>query len=120
MSKRSAAVRIELNCAACGNNHFSLDQEMDDDAHVRCRDCGHYIGTLAQLKERVAAEVMKRSGMSAPSEGALSEQHRAGFAVGASFCLVRNRSSQRFSSSPLRARCSRPSGWTNVRFGWKA
>jgi DNA-directed RNA polymerase subunit RPC12/RpoP len=39
--KRMVAMRIELNCAACGNNHFSLDREMDDDAHVRCRDCGH-------------------------------------------------------------------------------
>jgi DNA-directed RNA polymerase subunit RPC12/RpoP len=64
-SKRIATVRIELNCAACGNNHFSLDQEMDDHAHVRCRDCGHYIGTLAQLKERVAEEVIKRSAISA-------------------------------------------------------
>ena len=54
-------MRIELNCAACGNNHFSLDQEMADSTRVRCRDCGHQIGTLAQLKEMVAAEVVRSS-----------------------------------------------------------
>jgi DNA-directed RNA polymerase subunit RPC12/RpoP len=74
--KRMVTMRIELNCAACGNNHFSLDREMDDRAHVRCRDCGHYIGTLAELKERVAAEVLKHSSMPefVSGERALNEE----------------------------------------------
>ena len=54
-------MRIELNCAVCGDNRFSLIQARHDNAVVSCSECGHIIGTMAQLKERVAAEVIKRS-----------------------------------------------------------
>jgi DNA-directed RNA polymerase subunit RPC12/RpoP len=54
-------MRIELKCAQCGENHFSLEGHIADDAQVRCAICGHDIGTMAQLKERVAAEVLRRS-----------------------------------------------------------
>lgn len=52
-------MRIELNCAICGQNHFTIIKGMDDDAVVTCSDCGHQIGTMGDLKQRVAAEVMK-------------------------------------------------------------
>ena len=48
-------------CRECGSNRFGLDPDLDDEAHVECQDCGHKIGTLAELKERVAAEVLSRS-----------------------------------------------------------
>ena len=54
-------MRIELNCAACGQNRFSITRGMKDDALVTCADCGHEIGTMGDLKARVAAEVMKRA-----------------------------------------------------------
>jgi DNA-directed RNA polymerase subunit RPC12/RpoP len=54
-------MRIELNCAVCGNNHFALDGEIADDVHIECADCGHKIGTMGELKQRIAAEVVKRS-----------------------------------------------------------
>jgi DNA-directed RNA polymerase subunit RPC12/RpoP len=54
-------MRIELNCAACGNNHFALDGEIADDVHIACADCGHRIGTMGELKQRIADEVLKRS-----------------------------------------------------------
>ena len=55
-------MRIDLSCVQCGKNRFNLEEGLADDAHVRCAECGHQIGTLAELKERVAAEVLKRSG----------------------------------------------------------
>lgn len=58
-------MRIDLNCAECGSNRFSLDKGNDDDANIRCEDCGRKIGTLAELKAKIAEEVMKRS--SAPN-----------------------------------------------------
>jgi len=58
---RGGVVRIELNCAQCGKNRFNLEQGIADHAVVSCQDCGHRIGTIAELKERVAAEVLKRS-----------------------------------------------------------
>ena len=54
-------MRIELNCAQCGNNRFSLDQGMTDQSLVVCEDCGHEIGTLARLKQMVAEQVLRQS-----------------------------------------------------------
>lgn len=54
-------MRIDLNCAKCGENSFTIIHGMDDDALVSCSDCGHKIGTMAELKERIAAEVMKHA-----------------------------------------------------------
>lgn len=56
----AAGMRIELNCAECGENRFNLGEGIEGDAIVRCKVCGHKIGTLAELKERIAAEVMRR------------------------------------------------------------
>lgn len=55
-------MRIELNCAECGQNRFTVIRGMDDAEAVYCSDCGHKIGTMAALKERVAAEVLKHAG----------------------------------------------------------
>ena len=54
-------MRIELNCAVCGSNRFSLDQGNSDRSLIICEDCGHEIGTLAKLKAMVAEEVVRRS-----------------------------------------------------------
>lgn len=53
-------MRIELNCAKCGENKFDLHHTVADDTYVSCAACGHKIGTMAELKERVADEVLKR------------------------------------------------------------
>jgi DNA-directed RNA polymerase subunit RPC12/RpoP len=54
-------MRIELNCAECGRNRFTLSRFDDDNTEIECVDCGHKIGTMAQLKSRLADEVMKRA-----------------------------------------------------------
>jgi len=54
-------MRIELTCAECGKNSFNLGHGAEDDSVIRCNVCGHVIGTLAELKEWVAAEVLKRA-----------------------------------------------------------
>ena len=54
-------MRIELICAECGKNRFNLRLGTDDVSLIRCDACGHVIGTLAELKEPVAAEVLKRA-----------------------------------------------------------
>jgi hypothetical protein len=35
---------------------------------VRCSECGHEIGTMDELKERVAGEVMRRANPSASDQ----------------------------------------------------
>ena len=52
-------MRIELNRAVCGDNNFDLRENHANDAYVRCAACGHEIGTLAQLKQRVADEAFR-------------------------------------------------------------
>jgi uncharacterized Zn finger protein len=52
-------MRIELNCAACGKNSFNLGRGAEDHSLIRCDACGHEIGTMAELKQRVAAEVLR-------------------------------------------------------------
>ena len=52
-------MRIELNCAQCGRNSFNLGKGAEDDSLIRSELCGHEIGIMAELKERVAAEVLR-------------------------------------------------------------
>lgn len=61
-------MRIELNCAVCGGNRFSLDQGNSDRSLIICEDCGHEVGTLAKLKQMVADEVMRRSAGGEPED----------------------------------------------------
>ena len=51
-------MRINLACAECGDNHFRLDTVESDETLITCQACGHVIGTLGDVKERVAEEVM--------------------------------------------------------------
>ena len=54
-------MRIELACAECGSNRFSIDDAEHDTSRIYCKDCGHEIGTLGELKARIADEVIQRS-----------------------------------------------------------
>lgn len=51
-------MKIDLSCAQCGGNNFSLDEEKTDDCRIKCGDCGHNVGTLGELKQRVAEAVL--------------------------------------------------------------
>lgn len=54
-------MRIDLNCAKCGGNRFTLDDQVDDSSQIECLDCGHKIGSMAELKEKVAKTVLSHS-----------------------------------------------------------
>jgi hypothetical protein len=54
-------MRIDLACSKCGKNRFALDGEIADGTQVHCETCGQPIGTMAELKERVAEAVLKHS-----------------------------------------------------------
>jgi uncharacterized Zn finger protein len=54
-------MRIQINCASCGSNNFELADAQTDDCGVSCAECGHVIGTLGQLKAKLAEEVIRRS-----------------------------------------------------------
>ena len=54
-------MKIELNCAVCGSNNFELGGAQTDDCSIACGECGHVIGTMRELKSKLAEEVMRRA-----------------------------------------------------------
>ena len=54
-------MKIDLQCAACGSNKFELGEAETDECSVECGECGHAIGTMGQLKQMLAAEVLRHS-----------------------------------------------------------
>ena len=62
-------MKIEINCACCGSNNFELADAQTDNCIVSCADCGHKIGTMGELKAKLAEEVVRRSSADkAPAE----------------------------------------------------
>lgn len=54
-------MKIELNCAGCGGNRFALGRIAADADMVLCEECGSPVGTVAELKQRVAGQVTGRA-----------------------------------------------------------
>lgn len=54
-------MRIELSCSACGGNRFGFPHDAQDDSVVVCEECGHNVGTLGALKDRVVGALTSRS-----------------------------------------------------------
>jgi len=50
-------MRIELSCAECGGNNFTIDAATSDDSEVSCRDCGHRVGTWQEIKQLVLISI---------------------------------------------------------------
>ena len=53
-------MKIELNCAQCGSNRFNYPLVMARDSVITCADCGHEIGTVAELQDKVVHELELR------------------------------------------------------------
>jgi DNA-directed RNA polymerase subunit RPC12/RpoP len=49
---------IDLTCGECGSNRLDIPAQADDDRAVVCEECGHALGTLAEVKSRVARAVL--------------------------------------------------------------
>lgn len=54
-------MKIELNCLMCGGNRFIYPAKLTDDSLIICDDCGHEVGTLADLQQKVIQELASRS-----------------------------------------------------------
>ena len=54
------SLKIELSCSQCGGNRFSLAEAAEDDSGISCEDCGETLGTLGELKRRVASRVLQK------------------------------------------------------------
>ena len=52
-------MRVDLSCAICGGNNFSLDEAVSDGSQIVCRECGHEVGTFGVVKELLIAELRR-------------------------------------------------------------
>jgi DNA-directed RNA polymerase subunit RPC12/RpoP len=50
----------ELNCIDCGGNRFRYPQSIHDETPIVCEECGHVVGTFAELKEKMTAAVLEQ------------------------------------------------------------
>ena len=54
-------MKIELNCAQCGSNRFIYPLKFTDTSVIICADCGHEVGTVAELQQKVMDELERHS-----------------------------------------------------------
>ena len=54
---RGEFMAIELVCPTCGNNRFDYPDR--DSGPVLCQFCGENIGTLGEVKAKIAEEVTR-------------------------------------------------------------
>jgi len=50
----------ELNCSKCGGNRFRYPRSIHDETPIICEDCGHSVGSFAELKQRMSAAVLRK------------------------------------------------------------
>ena len=50
-------MKIELSCGRCGGNRFDYPMVLTDDAVIICVDCGHKVGTVAELQHKVIQQL---------------------------------------------------------------
>lgn len=55
-------LRIELSCGECGGNRIAIPAQAGDDSLVICEECGHALGSLAEVKVRVEEAVLRGQG----------------------------------------------------------
>jgi predicted nucleic acid-binding Zn ribbon protein len=49
----------EVTCEDCGGNRFRYPPSLNDDTLIVCEDCGQSVGSVGDLKARIAAEVLR-------------------------------------------------------------
>ena len=52
-------LKIDLSCGECGSNRIHIPAQAGDDGVVVCEECGHALGSLAQVKTRVEQAVLR-------------------------------------------------------------
>lgn len=53
---------IDLSCGECGSNRLDIPAQAGDDGEVTCEECGHALGSLAEVKTRVEQAVLRGQG----------------------------------------------------------
>ena len=54
-------VSVEIHCEACGSANYSLPDGQQDEAPIRCNDCGAAQGTIGELRATLLQQVFDHS-----------------------------------------------------------
>ena len=54
-------VSVEIHCELCGSANYSLPGGHEDDAPIRCNDCGALQGTIGELRAALREQVLGHS-----------------------------------------------------------
>jgi len=54
-------VSVEIHCEQCGSANYSLPGGHEDDAAIRCNDCGAHQGTIGELRAALREQVLGHS-----------------------------------------------------------
>jgi hypothetical protein len=54
-------VSVEIHCEACGSANYSLPEGADDEAPIRCNDCGAGQGSVGELKAVLLEQALDHS-----------------------------------------------------------
>lgn len=52
-------LRIDLSCGECGSNRLDIPAQAGDHSPVVCEECGHALGSLGEVKNRVEQAVLR-------------------------------------------------------------
>jgi uncharacterized Zn finger protein len=54
-------VSVEIHCETCGSANYSLPEGQNDNAAIRCNDCGAAQGTIGALRATLLEQVFDHS-----------------------------------------------------------
>lgn len=52
-------LKIDLSCGECGSNCLDIPATAGDESPIVCEECGHALGSLADVKTRVEQAVLR-------------------------------------------------------------
>ena len=56
-SEGGGLMRVELACSKCGGNRFKYPLALENDAVITCEDCGHRVGTVAEVQHKLIEQL---------------------------------------------------------------
>ena len=56
-------MQLDPTCGECGGNQFDYPFMMNANSMIRCADCGHKVGTVADIQQMVVAAMARQAAL---------------------------------------------------------
>ena len=54
-------MQLDLVCRECGGNRFDYPFTLNANSVIKCADCGHKVGTVADMQQKVADAMARQA-----------------------------------------------------------